>query len=89
MYSSEEVVVADVVVTMAPAPRVFLLTEVFYCSLQLYLSCSFLFDLLLHGLGSFRHRFSSGHMFLHESQALIFLMEACQLIFNNCFNLLF
>jgi hypothetical protein len=51
----------------------FLLMEVFYCSLQLYLSCSFLLDLLLHDLGFFRHRLSSGQLFLHESQALILL----------------
>jgi hypothetical protein len=63
--------------------------EVFYCSLQLYLSGSFLFDLLLHGLGSFRHRLSSGQLFLHESQALILLMEACQFVFDDSFDLLF
>jgi hypothetical protein len=61
--------------------------EVFYCSLQLCLSYGFLFDLLMHGLGSFHHRFSSGQLFLHESQALIFLTEACQLVFDDCFDL--
>jgi hypothetical protein len=48
-----------------------------YCSLQFYLSCSFLFNLLLHDLGSFRHRFSSGQELLHEPQTLILLVEAC------------
>jgi hypothetical protein len=44
----------------------FPIVDVFNCSLQLCLSCSFLLDLLLYNLGSFRHRFSSGHLFLHE-----------------------
>jgi hypothetical protein len=47
-----------------------------------------LLDLQLHNLGSFRHRFSSDHLFLHEPQALIFLMEACQFVFDYCFDLL-
>jgi hypothetical protein len=65
----------------------FLLTKVLYCSLQICLSCSFLFNLLLHDLISFHHRLSPGQVFLHESQALILLVEARQFIFNDCFNL--
>jgi hypothetical protein len=65
----------------------FLLVKMFYCTLQFYLSCSFLFDLLLHDLGSFRHLFPSGQVFLYEPQMLIFLAEARQLVFNDCFNL--
>jgi hypothetical protein len=61
----------------------FLLMKVFYCSLQFYLSCSFLLDLLLHDLGSFHHHLSSSQLFLHESQALIPLAEACQFIFDD------
>jgi hypothetical protein len=64
-----------------------LLTKVFYCALQLYLSCSFLFDLLLHGRGFFCHRFPSGQVFLHEPQTLILLAEVHQLIFDDCFDL--
>jgi hypothetical protein len=61
----------------------------FYCSLQFYLSCSFLFDMLLHDLGSFGHRVSFGRLLLHESQVFIFLTEACQLVFIDYFNLFF
>jgi hypothetical protein len=90
LYSAEEVVVANAAITRALALRlVFLLIEMFYCSLQLCLSCSSLFDLLLHGLSSFRHCLSPGQLFLHESQVLILLMEACQLVFDDCFDLLF
>jgi hypothetical protein len=61
--------------------------KMFYCALQFSLSCSFLFDLLLLDLGSFHHRFPSGQVFLHEPQMLILLKEACQLIFDDCFDL--
>jgi hypothetical protein len=44
---------------------------------------------LLHGLSYFCHRHSSSQLFLHESQALILLTEACQPIFDDCFDLLF
>jgi hypothetical protein len=54
--------------------------KVLYFSLQLRLSHSFLFNLLLHDLGSLGHCLSSGHLLLHESQALIFLAKASQLI---------
>jgi hypothetical protein len=53
------------------------------------LSCSFLFDLLLHDLGSFGHCLSSGHLLLHKSQTLILLAEMCQFIFDDCFDLFF
>jgi hypothetical protein len=49
----------------------------------------FLFDLLLHDLGSFDHCLSSGHLLLHKSQTFILLAEACQFIFNDCFDLFF
>jgi hypothetical protein len=39
--------------------------------------------------GALGHCLSSSHMLLHESQALIFLVKACQLIFDYCFDLLF
>jgi hypothetical protein len=55
--------VADAAVAEAPALRsglMFLMMKVFDCSLQLRLSCSFLFDLLLHDLVSFGHCLSSG-----------------------------
>jgi hypothetical protein len=55
----------------------FLLTKMFYYVLQLYLSCSFLLDLLLHDLCSFRERFPPGQVFLYEPQTLILLAEAC------------
>jgi hypothetical protein len=61
----------------------FLLTKVFYHSLQLRLSSSFMFDLLLHNLGSFGHCLSSGHLLLHKSQTLILLAEACQFILDD------
>jgi hypothetical protein len=67
----------------------FLTMKVLYCLLQLRLSRSFLFDLLLHNLGSLGHCLSSGHVLLHESQALIFLAKVCQLILDDCFDLLF
>jgi hypothetical protein len=67
----------------------FLTTKVLYCSLQLRLSRSFLFNLLLHNLGYLGHCLSSSHLLLHESQALIFLAKACQLIIDDCFDLLF
>jgi hypothetical protein len=67
----------------------FLLMKVFYCLLELCLSCSFLFDLLLHDLCYFHHRLSSGQLFLHESQVLILLAEVCQFIFDDCFDLFF
>jgi hypothetical protein len=67
----------------------FLLANVLYCSLQLCLSYSFLFDLLLHNLVSFFHRLSSGQLFLHELQALILLVEAFQFTFDDCFDLFF
>jgi hypothetical protein len=66
----------------------FLLMKMFYRTLQFYLSCYFLFDLLLHDLGSFHHRFPSGQVFLHEPQTFILLAEARQLIFDDCFDLL-
>jgi hypothetical protein len=66
----------------------FLLMKMFYCALQFYVSYSFLFNLLLHDLGSFRHRFPSGQVFLHEPQMLILLVEAHQLVFDDCFDLL-
>jgi hypothetical protein len=65
----------------------FLLMNMFYCALQFYLSCSFLFDLLLHDLGSFRHCFPSGQVFLHELQTLILLVVARQLVFDDYFDL--
>jgi hypothetical protein len=68
----------------------FLMTKVLYCSLQLYLSHTFLFDLLLDNLGSLGHCLSSGHLLMHESQVLIFLVKACQcqLSLDDCFDLL-
>jgi hypothetical protein len=63
-----------------------LLAKVFYCSLQLCLCCSFLFNLLLHDLRYSRHRLSPGQVLLHEPKALILLAEACQFIFDDCFN---
>jgi hypothetical protein len=39
------------------------------------LGCSFLLDLLLHDLRSFRHCLSPGQVLLHEAQTLIFLAE--------------
>jgi hypothetical protein len=66
-----------------------LLVTVFYCSLQLYLGCSFLFNLLLHNLRSFRHRHSPGHVLVHEAQVLILLAKSCQLIFDDCFDFFF
>jgi hypothetical protein len=65
----------------------FLSMKMFYCVLQFYLSCSFLLDLLLHDLGSFRHHFPSGQVFLHEPQMLILMEEARQLVFDDCFDL--
>jgi hypothetical protein len=67
----------------------FLLTNVFYHSLQFHLGYSFLFDLLLHDLGSFGHCLSSGHLLLHKLQMLILLAEVCQFIFDDCFDLFF
>jgi hypothetical protein len=67
----------------------FLTTKVIYCSLQLQLNPSFLFDLLLHDLGSLGHFLSSGHMHLHESKTPIFLVKVRQLILDDCFDLLF
>jgi hypothetical protein len=67
----------------------FLTTNVLYCSLQFRLNHSFLFNLLLHYLDSLGHCLSSGHLFLHESQMLIFLAKARQLILGDCFDLLF
>jgi hypothetical protein len=67
MYFAEGVVADDTTATKALAlTDPFPIVDVFNCSLQLCLSCSFLLDLLLYNLGSFRHRFSSGHLFLHE-----------------------
>jgi hypothetical protein len=66
-----------------------MLMKVFYSSLQLCLSCSLLFNLLLHDLGSLGHCLSSGHLLMYESQALIFVAEACQFILNDCFDLFF
>jgi hypothetical protein len=68
---------------------IFLVTEALYCFLQLYLSHSLMIYLLLHYLGSLGHCFPSDHLLLHESQMLIFLVKACQLILDDCFNLLF
>jgi hypothetical protein len=45
--------------------------------------------LLLHSLGSLGHFFPSYHLLLPEAQMLIFLVEACQLILNDCFDLFF
>jgi hypothetical protein len=67
----------------------FPMTKVLYCSLQLRLSCSFFFDQLLQNLGSLGHCRSSGHLLLHESQVLILLAKACQLILDDFFDLLF
>jgi hypothetical protein len=66
-----------------------MLMKVLYCSQQLCLSCSFLFDLLSHDLGSLGHCLSSGHMLVYELQALIFLVKVCQFILDDCFNLFF
>jgi hypothetical protein len=59
-----------------------------YGLLQLYLPSSFLLDLLLHDLCSLHHYPSSGHVLLHESEALIFLAKACQLIIYDSFDFL-
>jgi hypothetical protein len=63
-----------------------LLVKFFYCSLQLSLGCSFLFNLLLHDLNSSHNGPSSGDVLLHEPHALILLAKARQLIFDDCFN---
>jgi hypothetical protein len=60
-----------------------LLAKVIYFSLQLWLGCSFLFNLLLHDLRYFHHRL------LHEAQTLVLLMEACQLILDDCVDFFF
>jgi hypothetical protein len=54
----------------------FQLMKMLYCALQFYLSNSFLFDLLRHNLGSFRHHFPFGQVFLHEPRTLILPAEA-------------
>jgi hypothetical protein len=64
---------------------VLLLAKGFYGSLQLSLHCSFLLDLVLHDMGSLHDCTSPGHLFMYQSKALVFLMKACQLIFNDKF----
>jgi hypothetical protein len=63
-----------------------LLVKVIYSLLQLYLSCSFLLDLMLHDLNSLHHCRSSGHVLLHEPEVFIFLAKARQLILYDCFD---
>jgi hypothetical protein len=65
-----------------------LLVKGIYSLLQLYLPCSFLLDLLLYDLSSLHHRPSSGHVLLHELEAFIFLVKACQLVFYDDFDFL-
>jgi hypothetical protein len=55
-------------------------------SLQLCLCCSFLPNLLLHDLRSFCYCLMPGQMLLHEAQTLVFLVEARQLILDDCFD---
>jgi hypothetical protein len=90
MYFAEEVAVADVAIMRALAPRAHVPADrgVFLLAAALP-ELLFPVQFLLHGLGSFCHRLSSGQLFLHESHALILLMEACQFIFDDCFDLLF
>jgi hypothetical protein len=66
-----------------------MLMKVFYCSLQLCLSSSFLFDLLLHELSTLGHCLSSGHLLVYESEALIFLVGTCYFIHDDYFDLVF
>jgi hypothetical protein len=85
-----EAVVVDTATVEALALRAHVPdVKVLYCSLQCHQSHSFLFNLLLHNLDSLGHCLSSGHLLLQESQALIFLVKACQLILDDCFDLLF
>jgi hypothetical protein len=78
VYSIEDIIVAGVAIAEFLHLRfILVLMKVFYRSLQLRLSCSFLFDLLLHDLGSLGHCLSSSHLLRYKSQELIFLAEAC------------
>jgi hypothetical protein len=43
---------------------------------------------LLHDLSSLQNHPSSGHVLLHEPDAFIFLVKACQLIFDDDFDFL-
>jgi hypothetical protein len=63
-----------------------LLVKVSYCSLRLYLGCSFLFNLLLHNLRSYCDYPSPGHVLLYEPQVLILWTKARQLVFDDYFN---
>jgi hypothetical protein len=65
-----------------------LLAKDIYGLVQLKLRCSFLLDLLLHDLGSLHHCHLSGHVHLHEPDALIFLVKACQVMLYDSFNFL-
>jgi hypothetical protein len=81
---------ADAVVVAAAEALALRLTllpaKVLYCSLQLYLGCSFLFNLLLHDLRSFSHHLSPGQMHLHEAQTFVFPVETCQFVLDDCFD---
>jgi hypothetical protein len=59
----------------------------FYSLLQLGLCCSFLLNLLLHELNSFHNHPSPDHLLLYQAKEFAFLTKACQLVFNDNFDL--
>jgi hypothetical protein len=63
------------------------LKEIFYGSLYLSLHCSFLLGLLLLDLRSLHDCSSPGHLLLQQPMALIFMAKACQVVFNDGFDL--
>jgi hypothetical protein len=63
-----------------------LLAKSFYGLLQVDLHCSFLLNLLLHDLSSLHDCPSSGHVLLYQVKTFIFLVKACQLVFDDSFD---